>query len=328
VRVCFLTPALPAPEPIADYARRLDALVAQSAPEEEFDVAVATDWTTTAHLFAVRAKRHAFWVDHFAHRRMGTWQAERFAAQLAYDLPVDFIAAAPWIRDTLADLRPESRCELVTTGIPKNAEVPGTSPEVGMPLRVHVVGDEAREAFGTMDEGAAEARVEEADVVLMLSTVDGVLGAPLAGFRAGATAVVGPAHDAQDLVRHGENGLVADADDPRGAARFLDQLARDRELLARLQEAARATAEGWPTPEDAAKEMEAALERLVAEDPPLHAAWPVRLMGDAIGGAAVVKQELALLTAEVHRLREPAPRRPVRRLLLAVGRRAKARLER
>ncbi|HEX8208290.1 MAG TPA: hypothetical protein VF587_19660, partial [Solirubrobacteraceae bacterium] len=122
-------------------------------------------------------------------------------------------------------------------------------------------------------------------------------------FGAGATAVVGPAHDAQDLVVHGENGFVADADDARGAARFLDQLARDRELLARLQGAARATAARWPGPDDAAAEMRRALERLLAEDPPAQARWPVRLMGDAMGGAAVFKQEIATLTAEVHRVR-------------------------
>ncbi|HEV2061857.1 MAG TPA: hypothetical protein VGR12_03310, partial [Solirubrobacteraceae bacterium] len=113
MRVLFLIPSLPAPAPIAEYARRLDAVVATEPPGDEVDVAVATDWTTTARLFEVPAQRHAFWVDHFAHRRMGTWQAERFAAQLAYDLPVDFIAAAPWVRDTLADLRPEARTVLV-----------------------------------------------------------------------------------------------------------------------------------------------------------------------------------------------------------------------
>jgi glycosyltransferase involved in cell wall biosynthesis len=326
VRVCFLTCALPAAEPVAGYADRLGAVVATSAPEGEFDVAVATDWTSTAHVFEVRARRFAFWVDHFAHRRMGTWQAERFAAQLAYDLPVDFIAAAPWVRDTLADLRPDARCLLVTSGAPEVAGAGAAAP-AGGPLRVHLAGDgDERAAFAAMEEQAVEVPLAAGpDVVVMLSTVDGVLGAPLAGFRAGATAVVGPAHDAQDLVRHGENGLIADADDVRGAARWLDHLARDRELLGRLRSAARATGEAWPSREQAAEELRAALERIVAEEPPAQASWPVRLMGDAIGGAAVFRQELATLTAEVHRLRA-APPSPARRALGALKRRAKSRL--
>jgi hypothetical protein len=177
-----------------------------------------------------------------------------------------------------------------------------------------------------MEAPAEAVALGEADVVVMLSAVDGVLGAPLAGFAAGATAVVGPAPDAADLVRHGENGFVADADDPRGAARFLDLLARDRDLLGRLCEAARATAAAWPTPEKAAGEMEAALRRLLDEDPPDHAGWPVRLMGDAVAAAAVFGREHATLTADVHRLQAPPP--PLQqRALAALKRRVKARLK-
>ncbi len=329
MRVCFLIPELPAPDPVAQYARRLDAVVSDAVPSGEFDVAIATDWTTTARLFEVGATRHAFWVDHFAHRRMGTWQAERFAAQLAYDLPVDFLAAAPWVRDTLADLRPDARCLLVTSGPPGGAE-PGPPVASGRaggdPLRVHLAGDGTeRAALEGMEQPAVEAALGDADVVLLLSTVDGVLGAPLAGFRIGATAVVGPAHDAADLVEHGENGFVADADDPRGASRFLDLLARDRELLARVQERARATGEAWPTWDRAADELRSALERLVSEDPPAQAHWPVRLMGDAIAGAAVFGQEHAALSAALHRPRTPR-RQVARRTLQKLKRRVKARL--
>ena len=234
MRVLFLIPSLPAPAAIAEYARRLDAELATDVPAGEFDVAVATDWTTTARLFEVRAKRHAFWVDHFAHRRMGTWQAERFAAQLAYDLPVDFVAAAPWVRDALADLRPEARTMLVTTPAPEAASTPPA--REGGALRVHLAGDgDERAAFAAMEEPAEETALDGADVVVMLSAVDGVLGAPLAGFRAGATAVVGPAADAQDLVAHGENGLVADADDVRGAAVFRQEIATLTAEVHRLQ---------------------------------------------------------------------------------------------
>ncbi len=349
--VCFLTSSLPAPEPIAVYARALGADVVTEPPAAQVDVAVAVDWHATARLFEVRAKRHVLWVDHFAHRRLGTWQTERFAAQLAYDLPVDFVAAAPWVRDALADLRPEARCVLVTSGRPapegepaasalearpsapaSAPAAPGATPSgpgaaPSAPLRVHLAGaGDERAAFAAMAEPAVEARLEQADVVVMLSAVDGVLGAPLDGFRHGATAVVGPADDARDLVAHGENGFVADAGDPRGAARLLDLLARDRDLLGRLREAARATAAAWPTPERAAVEMEAALRRLLDEDPPDHAGWPVRLMADAVAAAAVFGREHATLTAEVHRLQAPPP--PLaRRAAAALKRRVKARLE-
>src|ERR687896_372373 len=117
-----------------------------------------------------------------------------------------------------------------------------------------------------MTHPVEEVGLEKAEVVVMLSTVDGVLGAPLAGFQAGAAAGGGAAPPPRG----------PPAPRPRGAGA-----------------AARATAAKWPTPDEAAAEMERALERLVAEDPPAESAWPVRLMGDAIGGATVFKQEHA-----------------------------------
>ena len=350
MRVCLLTPALPPPEPVAEYVRRLGerhevitalterpppAAMAAVAPVADvvagapFDVAIAMDWTATAHLFSVPAERHAFWVDHLAHRRLGTWQAERFAAQLAYDLPVDFIAAAPWVQAALADLRPDARCLLATAGAPtldqpSGGQTPsglepqpsgGQTPSGGLRVALGVDAHGERAALDEMGEPYVEVALGDGpDVVLMLSTVDGVLGAPLAGFRAGATAVVGPALDAADLVDHGENGFVADADDPRGAARLLDRLAKDRELLARLQAAATTTGDAWPSWEQSATELEAALDRLVAEPRPEAAQWPVRLMGDAIGGAAVLRNELAALTTEVHRAQAGDTRPPAVKL--------------
>jgi hypothetical protein len=75
-----------------------------------------------------------------------------------------------------------------------------------------------------------------------------------------------------------------------------------------------ATGEAWPSWEASASELEVALEQLVATDPPAQDAWPVRLMGDAIGGAAVMAQELAALTGAVHEARQGDTRPPVARL--------------
>jgi hypothetical protein len=316
----------------------VDALSVEAAAGERFDIAVATSWETTAHLFRVPAARYAFWTDHLAFRRMGTWQAERFAAQLAYDLPVDFIATGDWLAAELAELRPDARCAVV----PRPRPELGPAPVPHEKLRVAL--GEREDERAAMEEARSEVElevvdaVEDADVVVMLSPVDGALDAPLRGFAAGATCIVSSAPDAAGLVRHDENGIVADPDDVRGTARWLVTLARDPELLARLRAGAHATAASWPTAEDAATTLQGVLERLVAEEPPEATRWPVRLMGDAIGGAAVLRQELATLTGEVHRLQGDEAYRtavavrarlqhprlgPVRRLGAALLRRAR-----
>jgi hypothetical protein len=153
-----------------------------------------------------------------------------------------------------------------------------------------------------MSEPHAPARAaDEADVVVALSADDGVLGAPLAGFAAGATAVVAgtPGHD--ELVRHRVNGLVAEPADPRDAARWLDALSRDRELLAALRAEALRTAGDWPSHDDAAARFRSVLVELVEGDPPEDARWPVRLMEDAIAQAAVLREHVEVQHAALAR---------------------------
>ena len=67
--------------------------------------------------------------------------------------------------------------------------------------------------------------------MLKLSRVEGMFGPPLEGFHMGATCVVTAVTGHEEYVEHGVNGLVVDWDDPRGTARALDLLARDRALL-------------------------------------------------------------------------------------------------
>ena len=71
----------------------------------------------------------------------------------------------------------------------------------------------------------------DSDVVLKLSRVEGMFGPPLEGFHMGATCVTTPVTGHDEFIEHGFNGLVVDWDDPRGTARMLDLLARDRRLL-------------------------------------------------------------------------------------------------
>jgi O-antigen biosynthesis protein len=356
VRVCLLSPGLPGTDPGDAVGRLAGALAdrdgvevtlaltehrpggareaalgaARAVTVEEaigagsYDAAIATHWTTTARLFEQRATRHAYWVDGLAHHRMGAWNAERIAAQLSYDLPVDFLAASEAIGAELADLRPEARCLVVRNGVDKAAFTTSGDAVHAGPLRVVAVelGEEdpgrrwaadalaqtgaATEVRPLPREAGAAARAEAyrgADVVLMLSTVDGILGAPLEGMHCGATCIVMPVSDVDELVRHGENGIVAEPDDVRGVARWLDHLARDREWLRRLREEAAATASAWPSWEQAAAGLSGALERLVAEPPPDVARWPVRLMADAIAGVALFRNDYFVVTGELERLR-------------------------
>ena len=289
------------------------------ARAQRFDVAISTWWETAFPLFELPAERYACFVQSLEDRFYVPEALERPLAALTQALPGAVITEARWIADTLAQLRPETRCRLVRNGIDKQVFA---SPErlgvrVGAPLRIVVEGSpavwfkgvrDAVEAVGHMREprhltvvttqpDALESDVPDAvvgplthaemarlyadsDVVLKLSRVEGMYGPPLEGFHMGATCVTTPVTGHEEYVEHGWNGLVVDWDDLRGTARALDLLARDRRLLHFLRSNALATARSWPSWEQAGTFMAAALTAIRREPVPAYAGAR-QLMADA-----------------------------------------------
>jgi glycosyltransferase involved in cell wall biosynthesis len=284
-----------------------------------FDVALSTWWETADSLFELDAARYASFVQSLEDRFYLPEEPERMAAALTLDLPVRFITEARWIARALEGLQPGNRALLVRNGIAKDVFASPAAPPVALngPLRILVEGSatiafkgipEALAATSQMNEErvvtlvtpdresdippgadhviravphAEMARLyAEHDVVLKLSRVEGMFGPPLEGFHMGATCVVGSVTGHEEYVRHGVNGLVVDWDDPRGTARALDLLARDRAYLHQLRVGALATARAWPSWEQSGAFMALALRRIAAEDPPSPRMTGRRLVRD------------------------------------------------
>jgi glycosyltransferase involved in cell wall biosynthesis len=298
----------------------------EQALAEHYDVALATWWETAFTLFELSAERYAYFVQSLEDRFYLPDQAERLGAALTLDLPVAFITEAHWIRDTLAGLRPDAPCHLVPNGIdklvfaPLEEVPPSTSPALrvlveGSPSswfkHVHSAIDAAaamrephhvtvvcgdREALGEVvaDEIVGPLSHPEmaelygrTDVVLKLSSVEGMFGPPLEGFHRGATCVVTPVTGHEEYVEHGVNGLITDWGDLRGTARQLDLLARDRELLRFLRTNALQTARAWPSWEQTSPLMAQALLSIRDEPPPTATASTARMLADLRGGLEI-----------------------------------------
>lgn len=290
---------------------------------ESYDVAVATWWETAYTLFELRAERYACFVQSLEDRFYRHDEAERLGAALIIDLPVTFITEARWIADTLAALRPDAPCHLVRNGVNKEVFVPleRVPPRLDGPLRVLVEGsrsswfkhvDAAIYAASAMREPhtltvvsgerdvLGDVPVDEvlgplshremadvytrSDVVLKLSSVEGMFGPPLEGFHCGATCVVTPVTGHDEYVQHGFNGLIADWEDLNGTARQLDLLARDRELLHFLRSNALETARAWPSWRQASQFMAAALLTIAREPSPVDPRASAALLADLRGG--------------------------------------------
>jgi glycosyltransferase involved in cell wall biosynthesis len=331
------------------------------ALQEHYDVAVATWWETTSTLFELSSDRYAYFVQSLEDRFYRHDEPERLGAALTLDLPVSFITEARWIAETLAQLRPDAACHLVRNGIDKEIfALPAQAPvNFRDPLRVLVEGSpsswfkhvpETIEAASMMSEphrltvvcgqpealGAVPAdeilgplshrQMAElyghADVVLKLSSVEGMFGPPLEGFHRGATCVVTPVTGHEEYVEHGWNGLLSDWDDPVGTARQLDLLSRDRELLQFLRHNALETARSWPSLEQSSQFMAAALEAIVRDPPATAAPAAARMLADLRAGLEVYGRHLGERASYRHRaLRFERPllrlrhSGPVRRLL-------------
>ncbi len=325
MRICLLAPRQPASDdPIAVHARllrdaghevtlaftetsveRAEGLMAlDDALGHDVDAAVATSWEAAIRLFEMPAKRFVYYVDELAHERLGAWQAERIAAAVTYDLPVDFLAATEWLEGVLREQRPDARVLLARPGVAPADE----SGRAAGPLRAVAVDEESRAA-------AEEAEIElvdslaQADVYVALGG-----GSPLPGMAAGCVPVVVPGGGRDDLVRHLENGVVATPEDDRGAARWLARLSVDSELRERLRDGVRKSIAGWPSWKEAGKEMESALKEIVKHDPPAVDRWPVRLMADLMAGVAVYRNDHFVLAGELRRLEQDKAYQAAQRL--------------
>jgi hypothetical protein len=335
--VCFLSPALPGPDPgdaVGAYVRSLAAdhglsvtlaltdppaggtpsrlgsarvVPISDALTERYDVAVAASWRAAVRLFEVDATRHASFVERLEHDHMSAWQAERMVAAISYDLPVDFLAASERVAGELAQLRPDARCLLVRSGVAKGVFAAGRGGGGG-PLRVAACGEAARAVVEAMTEPheveilGPDAGASARATGLARSDVAVVLDderRAREAMHAGAACVA----TVEGVVAHDADGLVTAPVDVADGARALDLLARDRELLGRLRAGALRTAGACPSIDDATAAMAGALERLVAEPAGDAARWPVRLMADATAVAALFHNELHGYAQELERLR-------------------------
>jgi hypothetical protein len=126
----------------------------------------------------------------------------------------------------------------------------------------------AERVVGPVSQAEMVELYRASDVVVKLSSVEGMYGPPLEGFHCGATCVTTEVTGFDEYVRHGSNALVVDWDDERGTARMLDLLARDRSLLARLRLGAVETARSWPSWEEQGALMADALRSIALSEAP------------------------------------------------------------
>lgn len=298
LRVAFLAdPGAGRLAPLARHGIEAAVVPDAAAARASHDVTVATTWRDAHALAGTAGGPAAFLVGLMEDRLLPPGSPEVEAAQRAYRLPLVPIASARWIAEQLAALEPERPVLLARAGVDKERfTVPGApAPRGSAPLRVLVEGVPDAPSQGVREALTAVAGMREprhvtfvgtppaqagvdavrdvaerpaayaaADVVVRVPRVDAAPLALVEAFHGGATAVTTPVTGHDEHVVDGLNALLTSWDDDRGTARLLDLLARDGALLERLRAGALATARAWPSLDEAAAELGAALAAVAA----------------------------------------------------------------
>ena len=278
-----------------DEGPKLRCVSFDEARRGTYDVAIGTWWRTALDLATFDARHHAYFVQSIESRFYPEHEKALHAlVDATYAFPVHFVTEATWIVHHLAaHFGKEAR--LVRNGIRKDIYTPdgpvvAPRPRSGQP-RILVEGHFcvpfkntalavklAREAgardvwvmtgsrvtslpgvsrvFSRVPIQTTAEVYRSCDVLLKLSTVEGMFGPPLEMFHCGGTAVVFDVTGHDEYIRAGENALVAEGRDVERVVAQIRALCDDRARLDSLKAGALATAAAWPAWAQSSAEFE------------------------------------------------------------------------
>jgi glycosyltransferase involved in cell wall biosynthesis len=249
----------------------------------QFDIAIYTWWATILSFEKMNASSFIYFVQSIESRFYH--QRDTFLKNLAdktYQLNLPIITEATWIKHYL-EKHYNATVYLAKNGILKDIyESSGAtkSPKLSNKLRLLVegpieapyknviktielckqvnVGEIWLLTSSAIDTYPGVARIysripitetaevyRSCDVLVKLSTVEGMFGPPLEMFHCGGTAIVYAVSGHDEYIKHNYNALVAAPDDEQAVINYLSQLATDKMLLKTLKENAVKTAASW-----------------------------------------------------------------------------------
>ncbi|MBU6413152.1 MAG: glycosyltransferase family 4 protein [Planctomycetes bacterium] len=252
--------------------------------QKMFDLAFATWWRTCYDLPFVPARKYSYFVQSIESRFFPATDPDSKAlAEYTYRMPMPVVTEASWIAKYLGGNYGRN-VSLVLNGIDKatfNTDGPVVEPRRERALRVLIEGplgiefkrtelalDLCRQA-GVMDlwlltssectsmPGCSRVlsripvtKVGEVyrscDVLVKLSTVEGMFGPPLEMFHCGGTAITTDVTGHDEYMRHGKNGIIVKRGSESEVVEYLRSMERDPAFVTALKQGAIETARAWP----------------------------------------------------------------------------------
>ncbi len=286
-------------------AVKLPLLSHADSVNRRFDISIATWWRSVFDLPHVPAKWYAYFCQSIESRFFHEEDSDSKAlVDYTYRQPLAIVTEASWIARYLEE-NYHRQAAVVRNGIDKSlfkpdGEVVESRPRGGMrvlvegPLGVGFKRVEltirlcqqaglkdiwlltpsscngyagVRRVFSQIPMAQVGAVYRSCDVLVKLSTVEGMFGPPLEMMHCGGTAITSDVTGHEEYMRHGENGIVVRGVNEMEVVKYLRSLQRRREFLEKLKQGAGETARAWPAWPDAVKAMERFIISVVERDP-------------------------------------------------------------
>jgi hypothetical protein len=267
-----------------DRASELCCVTFDAAKSSNFDLVIATWWKTALELHHFNSPRYAYFVQSIESRFYPAVEVPlRALVDSTYRLPGAYVTEATWIKEHLSK-EYNTQATLVRNGVRKDifrsagpvikARDPKCQPRVlveghfGVAFKNTALGVRlAREAgasdiwvltgtsvkwlpgvsrmFSQVPMNVTPEIYRSCDILLKLSTVEGMFGPPLEIFHCGGTSVVFDVTGYDEYIVDGLNACVVRRGDIDGVVATLRRLLNDPAELAKLKAGALQTAESW-----------------------------------------------------------------------------------
>ena len=284
-----------------DNFNKLSCLSMNDAANKIYDIVIATWWKTAFEITRFKADIYVYFVQSIESNFYSKSELPlKKLINSTYSFPIHFVTEAVWIKDYLYDNHGQE-AKLVRNGVRKdlystygkkfssnkhqhqprilieghfNVPFKNTGLAIRLAKRAGardiwvLTGSEIKflpgvsKVFSRIPIQDAPAVYRSCDILLKLSTVEGMFGPPLEMFHCGGTAIVYDVSGHDEYIINNKNAYVCYSRDSKSVEYLIKRLLTDRIELNRLKKNALLTAKSWPSWDKSSNEFKDALFKL------------------------------------------------------------------
>nr|WP_206380362.1 glycosyltransferase [Vibrio kanaloae] len=272
-----------------DKANQLNCVSFDEAKLAEYDLVIATWWKTAIHLHEFKSQHFGYFIQSIESKFYPSEQVElREYVDATYKLPVHMVTEASWIKDYLKK-QFDQNASLVKNGIRKdiyntiNKEkrvgfrvlveghfgVPFKNTALAIKLAKQanvsdiwvLTGSPIKwlpgvsKVFSQIPMSETANIYKKCDLIIKLSTVEGMFGPPLEMFHCGGTAIVFNVSGHDEYIVDNYNACIVKDNNVDDVVRFIQELKENTDKLNTLKHGALTTANSWPDWDSSSKKF-------------------------------------------------------------------------